>query len=124
MARILIVDDEVSIVVLLADILDDAGYETAQTYGGRDALRLFREFQPDLVITDIVMHAMDGILLIQNLRQINSTVPIIALSGQAPDKGQSYLDQALGAGANCTLQKPFRNKDLLETIEKLLSPHT
>jgi len=111
---ILIVDDELLIRESLADTLTDVGYETLTAASGEEALALFESHRVAAVVTDMYMGGSDGFVLINALRKRAKPVPIIVMSG-----GQPALAKQLGADA--TLTKPFRPRDLLRVLDRLLS---
>src|SRR5260370_38315905 len=78
-AKILIVDDEAQIIRVLKTALSTQGYSIRTSLNGLDGLIVFREWEPDVVITDLSMHEMSGIELCHQIRT-TSTTPIIVLS--------------------------------------------
>ena len=80
-SSILVIDDEERIRRALRMLLERAGYRVREARGGQDAIRLWREEEGDLVITDIHMPDEDGIETILELRALSPRVPIIAVSG-------------------------------------------
>jgi len=101
-------------------MLKRAGHEVVEAPDGIEGIRLYREKQPQLVITDIVMPKKEGLETILDLRREDPQVKIIAISGGGRIGPESYLDIAEGFGANRILTKPFNNKELLEAIHDLL----
>jgi len=101
-------------------MLKRAGHEVVEAPDGIEGIRLYREKQPQLVITDIVMPKKEGLETILDLRREDPQVKIIAISGGGRVGPESYLDIAEGFGANRILTKPFNNKELLEAIHDLL----
>jgi two-component system chemotaxis response regulator CheY len=116
MARILIVDDDELVRQLLRDTLEPAGYEVMEAQNGREGLQRYRAVPADLVITDILMPAKDGLETIQDLRRDFPTAKIIALSGS----GQRWLDMARQCGAQQGFEKPFRPQGILAAVQALL----
>ena len=101
-------------------MLKRAGHEVVEAPDGIEGIRLYREKQPQLVITDIVMPKKEGLETILDLKREDPQVKIIAISGGGRVGPESYLDIAEGFGANRVLTKPFNNKELLEAIHDLL----
>jgi CheY-like chemotaxis protein len=116
--RVLAVDDDASMLTLLRNMLIDLDYDVAIANNGRVAIRLFDQFDPDIVLTDIYMAAGDGHQLIRDLRTRRRMMPILAMSG-AVNAG-SVLDFARKIGADGVIQKPFRKAQLVEMIERHL----
>ena len=121
--RILVVDDEEMNVEFIRRVLSpESGCTLASTTDPRDALRLYREFRPDVVLLDLKMPHIDGFQLLELLRAEtprNSFVPIVVLTS---DVGPEAKRHALAAGAKDFLTKPFspvevrlRVRNLLET---------
>jgi two-component system KDP operon response regulator KdpE len=114
--RILVVDDEPQITRVLRTSLSGSGYEVRTAEDGHAGLRMAREWQPDLVITDIAMPNMDGIELAGQLRS-ESQVPIIVLSVRGEEKTKVA---ALDAGADDCLTKPIGMNELLARVRRNL----
>ncbi len=115
--RILVVDDEPQITRVLRTSLSGSGYEVRTAEDGHAGLRMAREWQPDLVITDVSMPNMDGIELSGQLRA-ESRVPIIVLSVKGEEKTKVA---ALDAGADDYLTKPIGMNELLARVRRNLS---
>src|ERR1035441_6865197 len=81
--RVLVVDDEHVIADTLAKILDLNGYEASAVYTGTAAVESARSFQPDLIISDVIMPDMDGIQAAINIRGFLPNCKILLFSGQA-----------------------------------------
>ncbi|GAB2176200.1 response regulator [Dongia sp. agr-C8] len=110
---ILIVDDELLVRESLADALAERGYETLTAAEGEEALALYETRDVAAIVTDMYMGGSDGFVLINALRSRGETVPIIVISG-----GQPELARKLGADA--TLTKPFRPRQLESLLDSLL----
>ena len=117
MARILIVDDEEMDRVLLAEFLQQAGHEPLFAPNGNAALRIWKKGQVDLVVTDIVMPGLDGLGLLEALREEDPWVRVIAISGITAKK----LNDAARSGAVAILTKPIDPGELVREIDKALS---
>lgn len=115
MTRILVVDDELAIRVLLQDLLEDEGYTVALARNGTRALEILRREMPDLVIMDIMMPGMDGRQVLREIRQSDNLqdVPVILMSVAVV--ANSFPD------STCLfLPKPFDLHELLACIETVL----
>ena len=115
--RILIVDDEASIRGLLTEYLTELGFETAFACNGLDALERVRNFDPHLLIMDLVMPEQEGIETIRALRTTRKDLKIIAISGAFA--GQ-FLRTAELLGANAVLPKPLDLEELARLATKLV----
>jgi CheY-like chemotaxis protein len=119
MARILIVDDEVTFRTVIASALVKSGHDVIEAEDGRAGLALLDSHPIDLVITDVLMPEQDGLELIMKIRGKANAVPIIATTGH-PAKAELYLKLANTLGAQRVLAKPFSMEDLLLAIRELL----
>jgi DNA-binding response OmpR family regulator len=116
---VLVVDDEYEIRQLLATMLTMMGYESFMAHDGLDALEKIPEYQPDILILDVMMPRMDGLTLCRRLREEAKTaaLPIIMLSGKAH---QEAIQEGLQAGANRYLVKPTGLDELTRNISEVL----
>jgi two-component system KDP operon response regulator KdpE len=114
--RILVVDDETQITRVLRHILNAHGYAVRSADDGESTLDFFRDWQPDLVITDLNMPEMDGLKLCEEIRKV-SQVPIIVLSVKGDE---STKVAALDAGADDYVTKPFGTDELLARVRATL----
>ena len=110
--KILVVDDESQITLVLRHILTAHDYAVRTADDGESGLELFHEWHPDLVLTDLQMPQMDGLLLCQKLRML-SDVPIVILSVR--DEEETIVE-ALDAGADDYITKPFGTSELLARL--------
>lgn len=116
--RVLVVDDEKILRVMLDKIISDMGGEVTQAADGVEAVALFREKHDeiDLVILDMVMPHMNGDACFYKLREIDDTIPIVVSSGF--DKNTS-ISELLDAGAKAYLHKPFNVREITELLQDL-----
>lgn len=119
MATILTVDDTASMRQMIGFTLNSAGHEVDEASDGEQALKLATSKAFDLVITDINMPNMNGIELVQALRQNDNYkfTPIIMLTTESQ---QSKRDEGKAAGATGWIVKPFNPEQLLQVVEKVL----
>jgi DNA-binding response OmpR family regulator len=120
MARILIIDDDPSVLSMLRRAVERAGHEVSGAGDGRAGLAQLAAAPFDLVVTDIVMPEMEGIELIGRLRRGYPDLPVIAMSGGGRGLPETYLAAARGMGAASVLIKPFAIDDLLAAMDALL----
>jgi len=119
-ARILVVDDDGAIRGAICRLLLREGFEVTEAINGREAITSYRDNPVDLVITDIWMPDKDGLEVIRELRQINSNLPVIAMSGGSRRGQIDYLQHAEAFGACLVLQKPFKIDELVASVKKFL----
>lgn len=121
--RVLIVDDNQKILDLLVELLSAEGYEAMSATDGSEALAHVRAFEPDLIISDVVMPGIGGIELCRLLREDVDTanIPILLISGIRQSDNDSL--EGLTAGADDYLDIPFRNEELLVKVARLTERH-
>jgi DNA-binding response OmpR family regulator len=117
MARILIIDDDSSLLEVLVLAFQDAGYLVTTALDGAAGLRAALDQRPDLVLTDVNMPLVDGFTLCRKLRAQGNAVPLILLTSR-----DSEIDEALGldVGADDYVSKPFSTRVLLARVAALL----
>lgn len=115
MAKILIVDDDEMERLLLQSVLEE-DHELFFAPNGRVAEEIVRKEPVDLIVTDLAMPEVNGLRLIRDLRARGENVPIIAISGAAPEQ----LDLAQDYGAGIVLFKPVHRKQFLRAVERCL----
>lgn len=121
MALIMIVDDDARIQLALRQIVESADHRVIEAGEGQDAIELFAEYRPDLVVTDIFMPRTDGIEVIRAIRRISPDARIIAMSGHCFESDWNCFESILDLGADLALRKPFTSAALLSAVERLLS---
>jgi len=114
--RILVIDDEFQITRVLKRSLGAHRYDVRTASDGESGLDLFRDFRPDLVITDLSMPAMSGIEVCRAIRK-TSEIPIIVLSVRGEERTKV---EALDAGADDYITKPFGMDELLARVRSSL----
>ena len=113
--KVLIVEDDHSLRVVIRMVLEQARYEVLEARHGAAALELMESESPDLVLADMRMPLMSGVELIGRLRSSPKTasIPIVLLSGLLPDPEVTRL-------ASAVVAKPFEPADLLAAIKRSL----
>ena len=111
---VLIVDDEKSIVDILKFNLEKSEYKTICAYDGKEALKLAREMNPDLILLDVMLPYMDGFEVCKALRSEGSAIPIIMITAR-----EQETDKVLGLelGADDYITKPFSVRELLARVK-------
>lgn len=117
MQKILVVDDEKSIVTLLTFNIDKAGYETDVAYDGVEAVQKAQENNYDLIVLDVMLPKMDGIEVCSFLRENQIDTPILMLTAKS-EEGDKLL--GLEIGADDYLTKPFSPKEVVARIKAIL----
>ncbi|MDP3049516.1 MAG: response regulator [Thermodesulfovibrionales bacterium] len=111
--KILVADDDPLVRKLLNELLTFYGYDVDCVSNGEEAIALIGERPYDLLITDYMKPKINGIELIQKIRNLNLSVPIIGISASEEEKG------FLSAGANLFIAKPFSPYALKNRIEEI-----
>jgi CheY-like chemotaxis protein len=114
-ARILVVDDDQAVRLLLRAVLERRGHAVVEAKNGDEGLQYYRAAPADLVITDIQMPVMDGLQMIKELRGDFPTAKIIAISGE---KGQLAVAQTC---SQCTFEKPLYMEEFLDAVQQFAS---
>ncbi|MHC4571239.1 MAG: response regulator [Planctomycetota bacterium] len=117
--RVLVVDDEIHIVHVVAIKLRNNGYEVISAENGAEAFKLACEEEPDIIVTDFQMPGMTGIQLVEKLRQCEKTkdIPVIMLTARGfAVENESREELQISE----FLSKPFSPKELLRSIEDVL----
>ncbi|MCA1993432.1 MAG: response regulator transcription factor [Coleofasciculus sp. S288] len=117
--RLLLIDDDPNLILLVKDYLEFRGYEVVTAENGREALDVLEQDLPDMIICDVMMPEMDGYALVEHVRQDPRTswIPILFLSA----KGQSQdRVKGLNTGADVYMVKPFEPEELVAQVESSL----
>ncbi len=117
--KLLLVDDDPNLILLVKDYLEFRGYEVVTAENGREALEILDQELPDMIICDIMMPEMDGYGFVEELRKQHqaSWIPVLFLSA----KGQSQdRIKGLNLGADVYMVKPFEPEELVAQVESSL----
>ncbi|WP_042223678.1 response regulator [Oceanobacillus manasiensis] len=118
MARVLVVDDANFMRVTLSTILKKEKHEIAGEAGdGAEAVRLYKELNPDLVTMDITMPVMNGIDAIKAIKAYDPNATIIVCSAMGQQK---VVVEAIESGAKDFIVKPFDESQVLETVNRIM----
>jgi UDP-3-O-acyl N-acetylglucosamine deacetylase len=115
--KVLIVDDEESVVQSIAGVLEDEGFRVAKAKSGEEAIKVFQQEEPDVTLLDIWMPGMDGIEVLKRLKWIAPECQVIMISGHATI---STAMTAVKLGAFDFIEKPLSLDVLLMTIRRAL----
>ena len=118
--RILVVEDEESLLILESILLTSKGYDVQGSTNGQEALDMLAESQPDLILLDIMLPNMDGFEVCRRIKEAPETrhIPVIMLTAK-----KSREDMAKGheVGADWYITKPFKSANVVETIQRFLN---
>ncbi|AXA37460.1 MAG: hypothetical protein KatS3mg130_0080 [Candidatus Sumerlaea sp.] len=118
--KILAVDDENDLLLIVKTALSNEGYFVITATNGYDALALAEDERPDLIILDIMMPEMSGFEVLQALRQNEATerIPVIMLTGLSD---REKIRDALSSGIDYYIVKPFELNDLVSKVKLAIS---
>ncbi len=113
--KVLLVEDQRTVRLCMKKIIDTLGYEVEMAANGLEGLEVYERFHPDLVITDICMPEMDGVTMLEKIRQKSAEVIVITVTGMG---SEDLAVNAFRRGANNYLNKPVKREDLLALLRK------
>lgn len=116
MVRVLYVEDEVNLALIVSDSLESHGFDITHRENGIDALAIFKRDKHDIVVVDIMMPLMDGYTLTSEIRKLDKQVPILFLSALTQTED---VVKGFHLGANDYIRKPFKTEELIVRIEAL-----
>ena len=114
--KIMVVDDERILRITIADDLRDAGYKVLECASAMAALVSLKEFEPDIVITDIKMPEMTGVELLEKIKKLNPEIAVIIMTAHASIE---TAVKTMKMGAYDYLVKPFLKDEILFLIERI-----
>lgn len=114
--RVIVVDDEDDVRMMLYELLTSEGYKVTSASNGPDALKVLARSRFDLAITDLRMPMMEGIEFVEKIKSIAPETKVIVLTAYGTH--QLHLE-ALEKGADDMLLKPLKNAELLRTVQRL-----
>lgn len=121
MARVLLVDDEPNILVVMRALFRATGHDVTTVTGGHEAVRLIQDGTFDLMVSDVRMNPINGIELLKVARAEKPTMPVIMVTAYGSD---TVRDQVLELGASGYLKKPFDNQELMRLVGQVLKRNT
>lgn len=119
--KILFVEDERDLSMIVCDTLRQQGYEIIAAYDGIEGLDKYKSNGADLIVADVMMPRLDGFSMAKEMRRISSDVPIIFLTAKSTIDD---VEEGFEIGANDYLKKPFELRELLIRIKALLRNKT
>lgn len=115
--KILFVEDEEDLILIVADTLRGQGYEVITAADGVAGLDRFKSEGVDVVVADVMMPKMDGFSMAKEIRKLSPTVPLLFLTAKSTIDD---VEEGFGVGANDYLKKPFELRELIVRIKALL----
>ncbi|RKN85724.1 response regulator [Paenibacillus ginsengarvi] len=117
--KVLIVDDQNGIRVLLVEVFSNEGYDTFQASNGKMALEIVRKEPPDLVLLDMKIPGMDGLDILKHIKQIDTSIKVIMMTAYGE---LDMIKEATDLGALTHFTKPFDIDDLRQAVNSQLRP--
>lgn len=118
MVRVLLVEDELSLALLVKDNLETQGYVVTHVADGQAAIERFQNAKPDIIILDVMMPKVNGFDVSRAIRLVNKSIPIIFLTAKIQTKD---MVKGFEAGGNDYIRKPFSIQELLIRMKVALS---
>jgi len=117
--NILLVEDEETLIDIMANVLEDEGFSVKKLLSAEEALDACKTYSPDLIISDVRMKEMDGFMMYERIKGIDTlrSIPFIFLTALDDRASQQ---RALRMGATAYITKPFDIDDLVQTVRKVL----
>jgi two-component system, chemotaxis family, chemotaxis protein CheY len=116
--NVLIVDDLAFIKIVLRDIIEKAGFRVVgEASNGEQAIAMYQDTRPDVVLMDITMPGMDGITALKKIREIDAAARVIICSALGQ---QQLIVQAIQLGAKDFIVKPFQPQRVVSALKKAL----
>lgn len=115
--KILLVEDESDLSLIISDVLTQEGYRVLNASDGLEGLRKFKDENPHIVVADVMMPKMDGFTMAGEIRKLDSNIPILFLTARSTIDD---VEEGFEAGANDYIKKPFELRELMIRIKALL----
>jgi len=121
MNKLLVVDDDLHMRMMLEAVLESEGYSVVLAESGPEALAIMKEEQPSLVLLDYMMPGMNGLDVLREIKKNHAQTDVIIVTGHGNEK---LSIEMLNSGASDYIQKPFTMDQLLSSIKRVLSVRT
>src|ERR1035437_8816746 len=115
MTKVLYVEDEVFLAKIVKESLESRGLQVAMETDGGKAVEVFKTFQPDICVLDVMLPNKDGFAIADEIREINKLVPIIFLTARTQP---SDVLKGFSSGGNDFIRKPFSMEELIVRIDR------
>ncbi|MEA2103083.1 MAG: response regulator [Candidatus Cloacimonadota bacterium] len=116
MKKIIIVDDDENICIILSKLLEEVGYQTEYTFSGKKGLQLINENKYDFLIVDYKLDDISGLEILESFNRYHPTKGSIMISGYADEKTKLKAEKF----NTLLFDKPFNNYDLISTVNSLI----
>lgn len=118
MGNVLVVDDAAFMRKVIKDVLTKGNYNViAEASNGLEAVQLYKEHTPDIVLMDITMPEMDGIAALKEIISVNAEAKVVMCSAMGQ---KAMVIESIQAGAKDFIVKPFQSEKVIETLQKIV----
>ncbi len=114
--KVLLVEDETSLAMILSDTLEAQGFEMRTAHDGEEGLQMFYEQKPDVLVADVMMPKMDGFEMVRRIRKSDVHAPVLFLTARS---AVNDVVEGFELGGNDYLKKPFAIQELIVRIKSL-----
>ncbi len=112
--KILVIDDDLNIIKLMTYVLKKEKYEVMTAKNGQDGLKFVKDFNPSLIVLDLMMPVMDGFKFLEEFKSIAmEDIPVIVTTARGYTK---EIEKIIDAGASAYIEKPFDRTVFLDTV--------
>lgn len=118
MKKLLIVDDQFGIRVLLNEVFEKDGYKTMQASNGKQALKLVADEEPDLILLDMKIPGMDGLEILREIKKMNVSSEVIMMTAYGE---LEMINEAMQLGALTHFAKPFDIDEVRQEVKNYLA---
>lgn len=121
MIKVLLVEDEPTLAMIIKDTLDSNEFEIILAADGEEGISRYKETKPDIIVSDIMMPRMDGFTMVRHIRKIDKQIPVLFLSARS---AANDVVEGFELGGNDYLKKPFGMAELIIRIKALMNKIT
>lgn len=121
MIRIMVVDDDEAFRQTVCELLAEGDFEILSAESGTQLFTVLKKQSVDIVLTDIVMPDEDGLEIVRKIKKMNPAPKIVAMSGGGRIAATDYLEIARLMGVSATIQKPFKQQELVGLLQQVFS---
>jgi CheY-like chemotaxis protein len=115
--RILVIDDDEMLLVLVRHFLSEEGYDLLSTADGPRGIQIYMDRRPDVVLLDLALPSMNGLEVLKRIREFDDHARVIVVTGYSSSESTEI---AFGSGARDLLVKPFEKLQLIEAVKDAL----
>lgn len=118
--KVLIIEDEHALQHVLSDRLEEEGFVVAEALDGEEGLHKLEEFNPDLVILDMIMPRMDGLTVLAEIRKQEKIIPVYVLTNLADEPNLNKIQDQLKEGDKCVVKTDIPLSEVVDEVKALI----